>query len=143
MAQRDLMADLTPPHWDNVPTWLTAVLSVLGTIGGWKALGPLAKWVGKRFDVMQQARATERGDFLTQTLTELKAAREEMADIRQELGEERELRMAVVVENAELRRDVEHLTRAMADDKRDCQRAIRRLETQIAELRRQHGEQPA
>jgi DNA repair exonuclease SbcCD ATPase subunit len=132
------MADWTPSGGE-LPTWLTAVLSVITTVAGWKALGPVAKWAGKRLDIMQQTRANERGDFLTQTLTELKSAREEMVGIRQELAEERELRMAVVVENAELRRDVEHLTRTIAEDKRDCQRAIRRLEEQIRELRRQQG----
>jgi uncharacterized protein YydD (DUF2326 family) len=133
------VADLTPPG-DSVPTWLTAVVSVVTAVASWRALGPVARWAGKRLDAMQQARTAERGDFLSKTITELQAAREEMVAIRQELAEERELRMAVVVENAELRRDVEHLTREMAADKRDHQQAIRRLEGQIRQLRQQHGE---
>jgi hypothetical protein len=54
--------------------------------------------------------------------------------LRQELGEERELRMSFASDYAVLKRDVEHLTRALAEDKRDCQREIRRLNGEVKRL---------
>lgn len=132
------MADHMPP--DGVPTWAVAIISVISTIGGWKALSPLARWAGKRFDAIQLARAAERGDFLSQTLTELQSAREEMVEIRQDLGEEKELRMALAIDNAMLTERVEGLTKAMAEDKRDCQKAIKALQNEIRELRKQYGQ---
>lgn len=138
MASRALMADMTPP--DHVPTWLTAILSVATTLAGARALGPFMRWLAKRFDVAQQVRASERGGIVTQLTAELRAAREEMVALRRDLGEERELRMAVTVDNAKLTVRVELLTKAMADDKRDCHRAIAALRAEILELRKHQQE---
>lgn len=128
------MADLTPP--DGVPTWLTAILSVLTTIAGARALGPLGRWIGKRLDVMQQTRASERGDAVARLISELHTSREENVSLRQELGEERELRMAFAADYAVLTERLDNLTRIMAEDKKECQREIRTLRREVAELRR-------
>ncbi len=127
------MADQIPSG-DGVPTWLAMLGSVVSTVVAWQAWKPLGAWLARRLDVSAQMSAAERGNYVAQLVTELKSAREELAELRQDLGEEKELRMAVVVENAELRRDVDHLTRQIAEDKRDCQAAIRSLRQQIQRL---------
>lgn len=135
MVYADLMADPFPST-DHLPTWLTVALSVITTIAGWKGLGPVAKWAGRRLDLIQQARVAERADLVRQLTGELKAAREEMVELRLAVGQERERRMALATDNATLTERVDGLTKAMADDKRDCQRAIRALQAEIRELRR-------
>jgi septal ring factor EnvC (AmiA/AmiB activator) len=124
---------------DGVPTWLAMLGSVISTILAWKAWQPLGAWLARRLEVSQQAQAAAQGNYVAQLVTELKAARAEMAELRQDLGEEKEIRMAVVAENVGLRRDVDHLTRQIAEDKRECQAAIRSLRTQIQQLQKQRG----
>lgn len=129
------MADQITP--DGVPTWLTAVLSVATTIAGAKALGPFGRWVGKRLDVMQQLRAADRADTITRLTAELRVSREENVLLRQELGEERELRMTFAADYAVLQERVEGLSREMARDKQECDRAIAALRREVRDLRRQ------
>jgi chromosome segregation ATPase len=129
------------PDGGDLPTWLTVAISVISTVLGWKAWKPFGRWLGRRFDAVQEARAIDRGDTVAVLRQELDAAREEMrakveenVQLRQELGEERELRMSFASDYAVLKRDVEHLTRALAEDKRDCQREIRRLNGEVKRL---------
>ena len=63
----------------------------------------------------------------------------ELLELRHDLGEERELRMRLSIDNAVLHRDVGHLTKQMSDDKRECQAAIRNLRAEVAELRKKRG----
>ncbi len=132
------MADHAP--WgDGLPTWLTAALSVVGTVASWKALGPVGRWLGRHYDVFQHRRETDYADLVGQLKAQLAATLKELVDLRLDLGSERELRMGLAIENAGLRRDVEYLTKQVADDKRECQAAIRGLRAEIAELRKQRG----
>lgn len=131
------MADHLPSP-DGVPTWLVAALSVVGTVMSWKGLRPVGRWVARRIDLAQQTRVAERADFVSQLTAQLRAAREEMVEIRKDLAEETELRMALAVDNAVLNERVESLTRAMAEDKKECQRAIRALQNEIRTLQRAH-----
>ncbi len=119
-----------------MPTWLAMFGSVISTILAWKAWQPLGAWLARRLELSQQATAAARGDYVAQLVAELRGARDELAELRQDLGEEKELRMAVVVENAELRRDVDHLTKQIAEDKLECQKAIRALRQQIQQLQK-------
>jgi hypothetical protein len=140
MAQRSLMADQMPPS-DGLPTWLIVALSVLTSIGGWKALAPIGRWFSRHIDARQQAQISERGDLITQLNAELRAAREENVHLRQELGEERELRMTFATDYAVTKAQVEMLARTITEDKKDCQRAIRALQQEVRELKRQIGAQ--
>ena len=137
-VQASLMAE-NFPGGDGVPTWLTALLSVGGTLASWWAWRPIGHWVSKRLDIDRQTRTAERFDLVSQLKTQLTATVAEMLQLRLDLGTERELRMAAAIENAGLRRDVEHLTKQIAEDKRECQVAIRGLRAEIAELRKQRG----
>jgi chromosome segregation ATPase len=132
------LADQLP---DDTPTWIAVAISVATTVAGLKAWGPLGRWLGRRFDQVQQARLSERADTIARLTAEIaakneeaKARVEENVQLRQELGEERELRVSFATDYAVLKRDVEHLTRTMAEDKRDCQREIRRLNGDIKRL---------
>ena len=135
---RSLMADQTPPP-DGVPTLVTAIVSILSTLGIAKGIGPAARWIGKRLDVMHQAGVRERGDFLTRTIAELQAAREEMVELRRDLAEERELRMAIAMENAVLTERVDRLQEQRNEDKRECEAAIRALRREITVLQRKQA----
>ena len=137
-VQASLMAE-NIPGGDGVPTWLTAALSVAGTAASWWAWKPVGSWLSRRLDIDRQAKSAERFDLVSQLKTQLTATVAEMLQLRLDLGTERELRMAAAIENAGLRRDVEHLTKQIAEDKRECQAAIRGLRAEIAELRKQRG----
>lgn len=138
------------PSGDNTPTWLVMVLSVATTVVGWRVWKPIGGWLAQRFEADQQAKALERGDLVARLTRDVESARadraravEENMQLRQELGEERELRMAFASDYAVLKREVELLTQAMAEDKLECQRAIRRLEREIGALRNApRGQQP-
>lgn len=142
MARGNLVADQLGGG-DNLPTWLVAILSVIGTVAGWSAWKPIGGWAGRRIEAAQQLRAAERGDLVSQLKTQLQATVTEMMELRQDLGEERELRMALAVDNAVLHERVEQLTKAMAEDKEECRREIRRLHIEINELRRGPREGPS
>lgn len=133
------MADQIPPT-DGMPTWLIVALSVLTSIGGWKALAPVGRWIGRQIDGIQQARLAERGDLIAQLTAELRTTREENVQLRQELGEERELRMTFATDYAVTKAQVEMLAKTIAEDKTDCQRAIRALQQEIRTLKRQISE---
>lgn len=126
------MSDVNWP--DDVPTWLTIALSVLTTLAGAKGLQPAWRWLSKRFEADQQQRALERGDALARLNAELREAREENVQLRQELAEERELRMSFASDYAVHKERVEQMSKVMAEDKADCQRAVRRLNTEIRRL---------
>lgn len=130
------MADQIPPT-DGMPTWLIVALSVLTSIGGWKALAPIGRWISRQVDGMQAARLSERGDLIAQLTAELRTAREENVQLRQELGEERELRMTFATDYAVTKAQVEMLAKTIAEDKLDCQKAIRALQQEIRTLKRQ------
>lgn len=119
---------------DGVPTWLTVAASVITTLAGTKGLRPLWRWASRRIEADRQARSIERGDTVARLTTELKQSREENVQLRQELGEERELRMAFAADHAVYKDRVDQMSKAMAEDKADCQRAIRRLNTEIRRL---------
>lgn len=136
MVNADLMADQIPSP-DSLPTWLVAALSVLTALAGQRWLTPLARWAGKRLDLVQQARVAERTDLVRQLTRELSSAREEMIELRLEVAQEREQRMKFAVENAMLTERVDGLTTKMAEDKAECQLAIRGLRAEIARLQRQ------
>lgn len=137
VAHRDLMADNTPP--DHLSTLLTVAGSVVTTVVGLKAWGPLGRWLGKRIETAQQIRAAERGDVIARLTVDLHGAREENVQLRQELGEERELRMSFVADYAALKAEVEMLRIAFAEEKKECQSAIRELKREIRELKRQRS----
>ena len=132
------MAEQLP---EDTPTWVVIAISVATAVAGLKVWGPMGRWIGRRLDQVQQARLVERADTIERLTSELSTAREEartrveeLMQLRQELGEERELRMSFAQDYAVLKNDVAHLTRAMAEDKRDCQREIRRLNGDIKRL---------
>lgn len=131
---RDLMADNTPP--DHLATVLTVAGSVVTTVVGLKAWGPLGRWLGRRIETAQQIRAAERGDVIARLTIDLHASREENVALRQELGEERELRMSFVADYAALKAEVGILREAFAEEKRECQAAIKELKREIRELKR-------
>lgn len=151
MAPREIMADQLGGG-DGLPTWLVAILSVIGTLAGWSSWRPIGAWVGRRLDAAQREKSVERTDMIARLTTELTAAREETrsrveenVQLRQELGEERELRMTFAQDYAVLKERIEGMSRVQAEDKRDCQREIRRLNGEIrrlngeiAELRQRH-----
>lgn len=136
MATSDLVASQLPGG-DDIPTWLTAVLSVASTLGAWWAWRPIGGWLGKRLEADRQARARERGDAVALLQTQLQATHAEMLELRQDLGEERELRMALAVENAVQRERIENLERSLGEEKEECRQAINRLRTEVRELRQQ------
>lgn len=133
------MANVNP---DDVPTWLTALLSVVMTLAGARGLRPVWRWLSRRIEADQQTKALERGDIVARLTAELRQSREENVQLRQELGEERELRMTFATDFAVYKDRVELLTKVMAEDKVECQRAIRRLEREIDALRRGQREKP-
>lgn len=137
------MADQLPGGGDAVPTWLVAIVSVGTTIVGWRIWRPIGRWIAARLEADRQARAIERGDLVAQLQaqvaaaeTRLSATREEMLELRQDLGEERELRMALAVENAVQKERIENLERSLSEEKDECRQAIARLEREIREMRR-------
>lgn len=132
------MADVRLP--DDVPTWVTVLLSVVTALAGARGLQPVWRWLSRRVEAEQQARAAERGDTVARLTVELREAREENVQLRQELGEERELRMSFAADYAVYKDRVDQMSRTMAEDKLECQRAIKRLEREIRELRRAHRE---
>lgn len=119
---------------EGTPTWLVALVSVVATVAGAQSLKPLWKWIGRRLDADQQRRALERGDAIATLNAELKKAREEAMALRLELAEERELRMSFATDYAVLKERVETLTRVAAEDKLECDRAIRRLNGEVRRL---------
>lgn len=134
------MADQIPGP-DGWSPWLLAAGSMLTGILGWRAWQPIGKWVGRRIDAASHARALERGDLvarLTEDLTaaraEIKAKVEENVELRQELGEERELRMTFAADYAATKAQIEMLSQKILEDKRDCQREIRGLKGEIRRL---------
>lgn len=127
---------------DGVPTWMVMLSSILGTVLTWKAWGPVGAWIAKRLDLNTQAHLAERTDYVARLVSELSAARDELAELRQDLGEEKELRMAMAIENAVQAERIDALTRTMAEDKRECQAAIRALRAQIQRLQPRQGQQP-
>lgn len=131
------MADAGPP--DGVPTWLSVVLSVLTTVAGMKAWGPIGRWLDRRIETAHQIRAAERGDVIARLTVDLKASREENVELRRELAEERELRMSFAADYAGMKERVTLLERVMAEDKKECQAAIRSLRAEIRELKRQQS----
>lgn len=124
---------------DGLPTWLTVVISVITTVAGAKAWGPIGRWLGHRIDKAQQIRAAERGDMVARLTADLRSAREEAVGLRAELGEERELRMTFAADYAGMKERVAVLERVMAEDKKECQAAIRSLRAEIRELKRQRS----
>lgn len=104
------------------------------SVAGWWGWKPVGAWLGKRLSSIQESRAVERGDTVALLTQQLRASREEAMQLRQELGEERELRMTFATDYAVLKERVEHLTKAIAEDKRDCHRAIRRLNQEIERM---------
>lgn len=128
------MAEQIPTSPDT-PAWLVAVLSIVSTVAAWKAWGPLGKWVGSRIDRADRHRAGERAGTISSLREQIEQLRDELDETRATLAEERELRSALAVENAELRRDVFHLQQQRVDDKRDCERAIRSLREELRELK--------
>lgn len=130
------MADNLAPG-DGVPSWLVAVLSVVSTVVGWRAWQPLGRWLSHRIEADRQIRAVERGDLVAQLKAQLQATATEMLDLRKDLGEERELRMALAVDNAVLAERVKQVEAKAIEDKEECRQEIRRLRTEIGELRRQ------
>lgn len=135
------------PGGGEIPTWLTALLSIASTIGAWWAWRPIGTWIGRRIESDRQTKLAERREVIARMTVELTTTKEENLDLRRELAEERELRMSFASDVAVLNERLEHLTRAMAEDKRDCQREIRRLngevrrlQTEVTELRRRHEE---
>lgn len=133
------VADLTPPDPTTAPTWVIAAGSVLTTVLGWQAWKPVGAWLARRLDIHQKAQLEERTNYMSRLITELSGARKELEELRQDLGEERELRMALAVDVAVLTERNESMSKAMAEDKRDCQRAIRSLRDEITRLQKQRG----
>lgn len=138
---------------EGSPTWLVLLLTVIGTLAGSQGLKPLWGWIGKRLEADRQQRALERGDLVAQLQEQLRTAHEseqqraeENVALRLELAQEREQRMTFARDCAVLSERIDNLTKAMAEDKRDCDAAIRRLTAEtrrlnerIVELSRQLG----
>ena len=129
------MADITPPG-DGIPAWLIALGGAVTSLAGWQVWKPIGRWVAKRLEVQQQLVVGERTNYMSQMIAELRVARDEMVELRKDLGEEKELRMALSVEIAVLTERNVTMTKLMADDKKECQAAIRGLRDQIKRL---HG----
>lgn len=135
-AHRDLMADNTPP---DIPTWAAILGTLVTAIAGFKAWGPVGRWIGRRIETAQQIRAAERGDVIANLRMDLATSREENISLRHELGEERELRMSFTADYAALKAEVEWLKAALGEEKRDCRREILALKREIGELKRQRS----
>ncbi len=139
MAWGSSVADLTSPDPTSAPTWVIAAGSILTTILGWQAWKPLGSWLARRLEIHQKTNAHERTTYMSQLIAELRSARDELVELRADLGKERESRMELASEVARLTERNEMMEKIMADDKRDCQRAIRGLKDEIKRLHAKRG----
>lgn len=122
--------------WDNLPTWVVAMLAIVTTLGLNRAWAPLGKWIGRRLDVQAKVREAERATLIDRLSSDLKDIREEAVELRKDLGEERELRMALAMENAVLTERVDQIQAHRNEDKRECELAIRALRREIVALQK-------